>query len=150
MTFPFKKANFVPARPTGRYQSLKRIQTLFSLTLCTIQMNINYNNRKFRPVSNSDNGEVSSDMIFHYKQIGDILTCSYEGQNIIKGHLIGLVDKNGSIEMSYHQVNKNGELKTGICNSKPEQMKSGEIRLQEEWQWTSGDKSKGNSILEEL
>ncbi|MFT5780461.1 MAG: hypothetical protein ACI837_003423 [Crocinitomicaceae bacterium] len=113
-------------------------------------MNINYNNRKFRPVSNSDNGEVSSDMIFHYKQTDGILTCSYEGEKITMGHLIGLVDQNGSIEMRYHQVNKNGELMTGICHSKPEQMENGKVRLHEEWQWTSGDKSKGNSILEEI
>ena len=113
-------------------------------------MNINYNNRKFRPVSNSDNGEVSNDMIFHYKQIGNILTCEYEGSNIIKGHLIGLVDKVGGIEMKYHQVNNKGNLMTGICNSRPERMENGKIRIHESWQWTSGDKSKGNSILEEI
>jgi hypothetical protein len=113
-------------------------------------MNINYNNRKFRPVSNSDNGEVSSDMLFHYKQNGNILTCSYEGAHITKGHLIGLVDKNGAIEISYHQVNSKGELMTGNCSSTPKLMKNGKVRLQEEWQWTSGDQSKGNSILEEI
>jgi len=113
-------------------------------------MNMNYNNRKFRPISNSDNGEVSSDMIFHYKQIEHIVTCDYQGLNIIKGHLIGLVDESGCIQMRYHQVNKNGELMTGICNSKPEHMNNGKIRLHEEWKWTSGDESKGSSILEEI
>jgi hypothetical protein len=113
-------------------------------------MNINYNNRKFRPVSNSENGEVSNDMIFHYKQTGNMLTCSYEGKHIIEGHLIGLVDENACIEMRYHQVNKKEELMTGVCKSTPKLMKNGKIRLYEEWQWTSGDKSKGNSILEEI
>ena len=52
--------------------------------------------------------------------------------------------------MRYHQVNTNGELMTGICTSKPELLSNGKIRLHEKWQWTSGDKSKGTSILEEL
>lgn len=111
---------------------------------------MDYNDKKFKPVSNSDNGEVSNDMIFHYKQTGNILTCSYQGSNIIKGHLIGLVDDNGYINMSYHQINNNGVLMTGTCISKPEKMENGKIRLHEEWQWTSGDQSTGNSILEEL
>jgi hypothetical protein len=29
-------------------------------------------------------------------------------------------------------------------------MENGKIRLYEEWQWTSGDQSKGSSILEEI
>ena len=111
---------------------------------------INYNHRKFKPVSNSYNGEISNDMIFHYLQTNAIITCTYEGQNIKKGHLIGLVDENGCIEMSYHQINKKRELMTGICSSTPEIMSNGKIRLHESWQWTSGDNSKGNSVLEEI
>ncbi len=111
---------------------------------------INYNNRKFRPVSNSKNGEVTNDMIFHYKQVGNILTCTYEGENIVSGHLMGIVDDQGRIEIKYHQVNKAGTIMTGICNSTPEQMSNGKIRLHESWQWTSGDQSKGTSILEEI
>ncbi|WP_321538875.1 hypothetical protein [Flavobacterium piscinae] len=38
---------------------------------------------------------------------------------------------------------------TGICHSKPEIMENGKIRLHETWQWTSGDYSNGESIIEE-
>jgi hypothetical protein len=111
---------------------------------------MNYNNKKFRPTSNSENGEVSSEMVFHYRQSGNVLTCAYQGQNIVQGQLMGLVDEKGCIQMAYHQVNKNGTLMTGICNSKLEEMKNGKLRLHESWQWTSGDKSKGISILDEI
>ncbi|TCD29066.1 n-acetylglutamate synthase [Pedobacter psychrodurus] len=110
---------------------------------------INYNNKLFKPISNTENGETSNETIFSYKQKGNILTAEYTGGKIIFGHLIGLVDENGNIEMHYHQVNDQGELMTGICNSKPEQLANGKIRLHETWQWTSGDKSKGQSIIEE-
>ncbi|MFK7813352.1 MAG: hypothetical protein AB8B59_12740 [Maribacter sp.] len=52
--------------------------------------------------------------------------------------------------MSYHQVNTKGELRTGICFSKPQIMENGKIFLHEIWEWTSGAKSKGKSVLEEL
>ncbi len=110
---------------------------------------INYNDKIFRPVVNSENGETSNDTVFIYKQLGNILTSEYSGGKIIYGHLIGLVDENGEIEMRYHQVNQKGELMTGICKSKPEILENGKIRLHETWQWTSGDKSKGQSIIQE-
>ena len=111
---------------------------------------MNYHNKKFRPILNSENGAVSTEMIFHYKQTENVLTCEYHGAEIVHGHLIGLVDKEGIIEMRYHQVNRKGVLMTGVCHSKPEMMENGKIRLVENWQWTSGDRSKGNSILEEI
>ena len=111
---------------------------------------INYNNKRFRVISNSENSETSSDIVFVYKQNDNILTSTYKGRNIIKGHLIGLVDKDGVINMRYQQININGELMTGICISKPEIDANGRIKLYENWEWTSGDKSKGSSILQEI
>ncbi|MBC6998803.1 n-acetylglutamate synthase [Cytophaga sp. FL35] len=111
---------------------------------------MNYHNRKFRPVSNTENAETTEETIFHYQQEENRLFCDYSGGNIIKGHLLGLVDGNGIINMRYHQVNSKGNLMTGTCISTPEKIANGKIRLHEEWQWTSGDCSKGSSILEEL
>jgi len=110
---------------------------------------INYDNKIFKPVTNTENGETSDETIFRYKQTENILTAEYKGGKIISGHLIGLVDHDGNIEMRYHQVNKQGELMTGTCSSKPELLANGKIRLHETWQWTSGDQSKGQSIIEE-
>jgi hypothetical protein len=111
---------------------------------------MNYDNKIFRPISNTDNGETSSETIFIYKQVGNILTSEYTGGKILKGHLIGLVNKDGEIDMRYHQVNNEGQIMTGICKSKPEILPNGKIRLHENWQWTSGDFSKGVSIIEEI
>lgn len=111
---------------------------------------LNYNNRLFKPISNTENGETTDETIFKYKQLGNTLHAEYSGGNIKYGHLIGLVDSQGNIDMRYHQVNIKGELMTGICHSKPEILANGKIRLHEDWEWTSGDKSKGKSIIEEL
>ena len=111
---------------------------------------INYNHKSFRPIQNTDNGETSPETVFYYKQEGNIISSEYKGGKIIYGHLIGLVDKEGCIEMSYHQINSNNEIMTGKCFSKPEILINGKIRLHETWQWTSGDLSTGTSIIEEI
>ena len=110
---------------------------------------INYDNKVFIPVSNSENGEVDSGMQFLYRQKENILTSTYSGGRIRSGHLIAIVDENGGLDMRYHQINDRGEIMTGFCKSTPEIMENGKIRLYEKWQWTSGDFSEGNSVLEE-
>lgn len=111
---------------------------------------MNYHNKSFRAIQNTTNGETSEDTIFQYVQEGNILTSHYSGGKILKGHLIGKVDENGIIDMRYHQINTEGELMTGVCTSTPEILPNGKIRLHEKWQWTSGDQTRGESIIEEL
>jgi hypothetical protein len=110
---------------------------------------INYNKKIFKPVSNTENGETSGETVFMYRQQGNIITSNYSGGRIKSGHLIGIVDQQGTIEMRYHQINDRNELMTGICRSKPEILENGKIRLHETWEWTSGDRSTGYSIIEE-
>ncbi|MFT4602364.1 MAG: hypothetical protein ACI857_002550 [Arenicella sp.] len=111
---------------------------------------MNYHNKKFKVVYSSSNGDIDDKMIFHYVQNGNVLSCSYSGPEILSGHLIGLVNEDGAIEMRYHQVNSEGELKTGKCDSIPEVMPNGKMRLNETWQWLSGAEGSGTSILEEV
>lgn len=110
---------------------------------------MNYNGKTFRPVANTENGEVSSETIFHYHQTKNIVTAEYAGGSIVSGHLIALVDENGCLDMRYHQINDKGVLQTGICRSVPEHLLDGRIRLHESWQWTSGDHSGGTFVVEE-
>jgi hypothetical protein len=110
---------------------------------------INYDNKVFIPLSNSENGEVDLQMQFLYKQTGSIVTSTYSGGRIVTGHLIALVDDQGNLDMRYHQVNDKGEITTGVCHSTPEQLPNGKLRMYEKWQWTSGDMSEGESLLEE-
>lgn len=110
---------------------------------------INYDNKVFIPLSNSENGEVDLQMQFLYKQTGNIVTSTYSGGRIVTGHLIALVDDQGNLDMRYHQVNDKGEITTGVCHSTPEQLPNGKLRMHEKWRWTSGDLSEGESLLEE-
>ena len=110
----------------------------------------NYHNKIFRSASNTGNGEVDDKTIFEYRQSGNIVTAVYYGGSIISGSLIALVDTAGKLDMRYQHVNIQNQLMTGICISTPELLPNGKIRLYEKWQWTCGDMSKGESVIEEV
>ena len=109
-----------------------------------------YDNKTFRSVTNTPNGEVSGGTLFHYHQQGQIVWADYSGGAIVKGFLIAVVQPDNSLDMRYEHVNTLGELMTGRCQSTPEYLIDGRIRLHERWQWTSGDGSSGESIVEEI
>lgn len=111
---------------------------------------INYDNKFFAAVQTSENAEVSAETVFHYHQNGNVVWATYKGGAIEFGTLIAKVLQDSSLEMRYSQVNRNGDLQTGQCVSMPEMLSDGRIRLHEKWQWTSGDLSKGKSIVEEV
>lgn len=109
-----------------------------------------YNNKIFCPASNTPNGEVDNTTRFHYHQEGSIVWAEYSGGQITRGALIATVQEDGSLDMRYHHVNTAGELMTGKCRSFPEKLEDGRLRLKETWQWTSGDGSIGESVVEEV
>ena len=113
-------------------------------------MKINYNNRKFKPKTTSTNSQTNSDTIFQYSQQGEIVSAVYQGGEIREGHLLGKVDDQGHISMVYHHIDVAGNLMTGRCYSKPVMLPDGRIELHESWEWTSGDLSSGESVIEEL
>jgi hypothetical protein len=113
-------------------------------------MKINYDGRVFKSVQNSAAGEVSGETVFHYRQKGDLVWAEYSGGEIVFGHLIAKVLEDGALEMRYQHLNRHGELMTGKCFSVPEVLPDGKIRLRENWQWTSGDFSEGESVIEEI
>jgi hypothetical protein len=111
---------------------------------------INYDNRRFFSAANSGNGEVGAATVFHYHHEGDVVWATYRGGAIIFGSLIAKVDDDDCLDMRYQHLNSGGELMTGKCRSTPEILPDGRLRLREVWQWTSGDFSRGESVIEEV
>lgn len=115
-----------------------------------VSADISYDGRKFVPKMNSENGEVSEQTIFTYHQDGCLLWAEYSGGDILKGSLIGTVLRNGELDFVYHHMNQDMQVKTGKCHSVPTVLENGKIELSEQWEWTSGDHSKGESLLVEV
>lgn len=120
------------------------------LVSLTSMNKINYDGRRFRSVENSSTGEVGAGTAFEYHQAGDMVWAEYAGGGILRGHLIAVCDDDGGLDMRYQHINAGGVLMTGICSTVAETLADGRLRLHERWQWTCGDHSKGESVLEEL
>ncbi len=113
-------------------------------------MAIDYDDRRFASVANSSAGDVGAGTRFHYRQQGDVVWGTYEGGDIARGTLIARVLRDGSLDMRYQHVTRDGAIKSGRCASQPEILVDGRIRLHERWQWTEGSDEAGESIVEEV
>ena len=111
---------------------------------------INYNNKKFKSISNSGTGEVDKNTTFHYYQKENIVWGTYNGGKIKFGTLTGIVKQDGTLHFAYQHVNYQNELLTGNCVSTPKMLPNGKLKLHEEWQWTCKDRSSGKSTIEEI
>ncbi len=110
---------------------------------------MNLHHKQFKALSNSNTGEVSDDTIFEYFQENNIIWANYSGGQIIKGFLIGTI-KDDQLHFSYQHINSNGEIMTGVCDSIASINENKKIILNEKWQWTCKDFSKGTSLLIEI
>jgi hypothetical protein len=113
-------------------------------------VSIHYDGRRFRPVTNTPNGQVNGKTLFEYRQVGDLLTAVYTGGGIRHGQMTGLVGGDGSLKFCYQHVTDAGELRSGICHSTPRWLPDGRLRLEESWRWTLGELSAGQSAVEEI
>ena len=61
---------------------------------------INFNNKRFILIDNSENGKVNLDTIFEYKQAGNLVTADYYGGSVKYGKIIAHI-QNDKLEMLY-------------------------------------------------
>ncbi|MBQ7433680.1 MAG: n-acetylglutamate synthase [Lachnospiraceae bacterium] len=106
--------------------------------------------RTFIPKMNSENGEVDAQTVFVYHQTGNLLWGEYAGGDIVKGSLLGKVLPDGALDFVYHHMNQDMQVRTGKCHSVPTVLDNGKLELKEQWQWTNGDGSEGESLLKEV
>jgi len=111
---------------------------------------LEYEGRVFRSVANSDGGDVSGETTFHYHQRDDLVWATYTGGPVLFGTLLAKVDTFGNLDMRYQHVSVDGTFKSGRCQSRPERLPDGRLRLHERWHWTDGAEGRGISIIEEI
>lgn len=111
---------------------------------------MNYYGRLFRTVSNSGGGEVDQQTLFHYRQEGPIVWATYAGGTVLFGTLLARCDSAGNLDMRYQHTVSEGGFRTGRCQSRPEVLSDGRLRVHERWHWTEGAEGSGVSIIEEV
>ncbi|UCD64012.1 MAG: n-acetylglutamate synthase [Candidatus Zixiibacteriota bacterium] len=110
---------------------------------------IDYNDKYFVGVMNYDDGDLTRDTVYHYRQKGDIVWGSFEGGNCRHGNFVARVLDDGNLDMVWQYLNKEGKLVSGGCRSTPEMLPDGRIRLHESWH-VHGTEVSGTSAVEQV
>ncbi len=109
-----------------------------------------YDGKRLRVISNTGPAGIGPGEVFEYRQDGARVWSVYHTEQTRFGSLVASVDPEGKLDLRYQQLDPKGTPRTGKCVSTPEQLPDGRLRLHEAWQWTNGDGSQGESILEEV
>jgi hypothetical protein len=110
---------------------------------------VSYDRRAFRSVDNAD-GEVDAETRFFYRQTGSRVWATYRGGAIAFGTLVAAAAPDGRLDMRYQHVNRDGAWREGRCDTTPERLADGRLRLHEHWHWTGGTVGEGRSIVEQV
>lgn len=111
---------------------------------------INFNDKTFGLLANSENGKVSTETLFYYKQDGDLVTAEYKGGSIKYGKIIAKVIDEKNLKMLYQCLTIEGELKAGSADANVSINTKGKIQLDLNWQWLNDEKTSGTSTYIEL
>lgn len=108
----------------------------------------NYDSREFVGVVNYDDGDLTRDTRFTYYQDSDTVWGTYEGGGVVFGTLIAKPLSDGSLDMVWQYLNRDGKFISGTCVSKPEILPDGRYRLYESWETSDG--VSGTSVIQEV
>lgn len=110
---------------------------------------IDFNNKTFSLIDNSENGKVNSETIFKYKQDGNLVTADYSGGSIIYGKIIAKLHEN-QLTMLYQCLTQDNELKAGKAVAEIRFTDENKINLKLNWEWLGDKNEKGVSEYMEV
>jgi hypothetical protein len=104
-------------------------------------------NRRFVLEANEVGADCQPGMAFEYRQDGGRVWALYGGGEVSFGALVARVRDDGGLDARYQHATADGQIRTGRCDTRPERLSDGRIRLHERWQWLSGAEGTGRSTL---
>lgn len=101
-------------------------------------------NTVFVLVENAD-GDAEEETVMRFGPESEPIHGTYEGPNIARGQCLLLEHCEGTIEMVYHAVNTEGELRSGRADVTFPVSGQNDCQMKLEWEWLTGDSSNGVS-----
>ncbi|MDB4291944.1 hypothetical protein N9954_00950 [Maribacter sp.] len=95
---------------------------------------IDFNNKTFSLVGNSENGSVTSGTVFKFKQEGNLVTAAYQGGGITYGKIIAKLEDD-ILHMVYQCLTDEAELKSGKATATISFNKKNKMKLTLQWEW---------------
>lgn len=110
---------------------------------------LDFNNKKFALVQNSDNGQVNTETVFHYKQDDNLVTADYFGGTIKYGKIIAELKEN-ELNMLYQCLTTDNQLKAGKALAQITVTENDKIKLSLNWEWLTNGNEQGKSEYIEI
>lgn len=108
---------------------------------------LSLHDRRFLLEENAVGADCQPGMTFHYRQDGGRVWALYGGGDVAFGALVAGMQADGRLDARYQHATVAGDIRTGRCDTRPERLDDGRIRLHEEWRWLSGADGTGQSRL---
>jgi len=105
---------------------------------------INFHNKTFSLVENSEHGSATSKTIFKFQQEDNLVTADYSGGGIKYGKIVSRLE-NETLQMLYQCLTEEGILKAGKATAKVGFIEKNKIKLSLDWEWLGETKQKGTS-----
>ena len=99
----------------------------------------------FRAVSNSKNGHLNSETEMRFTVDDGIVVATYSGGTIVVGHVLAKRTSATELEMLYHGATRDGVQSAGTAHATFSPGSDGRLHMYLNWQWLTGDRSKGQS-----
>jgi hypothetical protein len=100
------------------------------------------------PVADQAPGQVGTRTRFTYHEQDGRVWAEYAGGDVVRGHLVG-TRVGDRLDFRYVQLKRDGTTASGHCLTDVVLLEDGRVRLEESWEWESGEGS-GTSVVEEL
>jgi hypothetical protein len=110
---------------------------------------IDFNNKTFSLIENSENGKVNTSTIFEYKQEDDLVTAEYFGGTIKYGKIIAIL-QDQQLDMLYQCITIDNELKAGKAVADITFTENEKLKLSLHWEWLGDKKEMGTSLYIEI
>ena len=106
---------------------------------------MNLAGKVFRAVSNSENGHLNSETEMRFTADNGVVEGTYSGGTIVAGHVLAKRTSATELEMLYQGATRDGVQSAGTAHATFSQDSEGRLRMHLNWQWLTGDRSKGQS-----
>jgi hypothetical protein len=106
---------------------------------------VNLAGMTFRAVSNSKNGHLNSETEMRFTADDGIVVGTYGGGTIVVGHVLGKRTSATELEVLYHGATTDGTQSAGTAHATFSPDSEGRLHMHLDWQWLTGDRSKGQS-----
>jgi len=110
---------------------------------------MNLDNIKMNVIKTAPNGVVNDLTIFTFSQTDNVVSATYCGGEILKGYLVGRVDKD-KLSFCYCQLQTNGKMDNGQSECDIVIGEIQKIQLIERFEWGSREDKNGVNIFQEL